>query len=92
MKALKKRTTFKKVLPNGVKLYMYSDKNLKRVYASYEVRYGLSGMFNSVLINGKEEKLPFGMAHFLEHTILEHSKHGNLLHEFMSKNYSFNHC
>ena len=90
MKAQKKRVTFKKVLPNGVKLYMCSDKNLKRIYASYEVRYGLSGMFNSVLINGKEEKLPFGMAHFLEHTILEHSVHGNLLHEFMSKNYSFN--
>ena len=90
MKAQKTRKTFKKVLPNGVKLYMYSDKNLKRVFASYEVRYGLSGMFNNILIDGKEEKLPFGMAHFIEHTLLEHSVHGNLLHEFMSKNYSFN--
>ena len=90
MKEPKIKKMYKKVLPNGVTLYMYSDKNLKRTYANYIIGYGNSGMFNEVSINGKKEKLPFGMAHFLEHMLLEQSKYGNMLHYFLSKNYDMN--
>lgn len=79
-----------KKLSNGIKVYLYSDKTLKRTFASYNVEYGSCGIFNKFYYDGKEYTVSHAMAHFLEHLLIEHSKFGNGLHHFMDKNYSFN--
>ena len=52
--------------------------------------YGSHGYYNNIKLNGKKVTLPFGMAHFLEHTLIEHSYKGNMLHNYLNKNYDFN--
>lgn len=90
MKEQNDKKTYKRVLPNGVTLYMNSCKKVKRVFALYRVNYGSSGVYNDIMVGNKKVKLPFGMAHFLEHTLIEQSKFGNALHYFLDKNYDFN--
>ena len=80
----------KKTLSNGVKVYFYKDSSLKRIFMTYNVNYGSHGYFNNIKLNGKKVTLPFGMAHFLEHTLIEHSYKGNMLHNYLNKNYDFN--
>lgn len=80
----------KKTLSNGVKVYFYKDSSLKRIFMTYNINYGSHGYFNNIKLNGKRYTLPFGMAHFLEHTLIEHSYKGNMLHNFLNKNYDFN--
>ena len=80
----------KKVLDNGVRLYLYSDKTLKRTFVSYSVKFGSNGLFNDFYYKNKRCKIPFGMAHFLEHTLIEKSKFGNMLHYFADEGYVTN--
>ena len=80
----------KKTLSNGIKVYFYKDSSLKRIFMTYNINYGSLGYFNNIKLNGKKITLPFGMAHFLEHTLIEHSYKGNMLHNFLNKNYDFN--
>lgn len=80
----------KKILKNGVTLYLYSDTNLKRTFASYSVKFGSSGIFNEFYYKGKKKTIPFGMAHFLEHTLIEQSRCGNMLHYFANEGYVTN--
>ena len=63
----------KKTLSNGVKVYFYKDSSLKRIFMTYNVNYGSHGYFNNIKLNGKKVTLPFGMAHFLENTLIENS-------------------
>ncbi len=82
---------FKKyILDNKVKVYLYSDKNLKRTYASYNVKFGSSGIYNDIYYKGERKTLPFGLAHFLEHTLIEHSMYGNLFEQFLKEGYETN--
>ena len=80
----------KTVLDNGVTLYLYSDKNLKRTFVSYSVNFGSNGLYNNFYFKGKKQTIPFGLAHFLEHTLIEHSKYGNMMHYFMDLGYETN--
>lgn len=80
----------KKILKNGIPVYFYKDKNLKRVVVSYNVNYGSNGYYDEFFYKDEKYTMPPGMAHFLEHTLIEHSKYGHMLHRFLDKNYEFN--
>lgn len=80
----------KKTLKNGVTLYLYIDKSMKRTLVNYMIEYGSSGEYSHFYLNGKEYHTEPGCAHFLEHLLLEHSKYGNLYQNFSKKKYNRN--
>lgn len=85
-----KKDLIKRTLSNGIDVYIYADKNLKRVVASYNVKYGSLGYYDQFYYDGKKYSMPPAMAHFLEHTLVETAKKGNMLLKFMEKNYEMN--
>lgn len=90
MKEQKNNKFILKTLSNGIKVYFYKDKKLKRTFVSYNVNYGSHGYFNKFYYDNKLYETPFGIAHFIEHTLIEHSKRGSMLHVFLDKNYETN--
>ncbi len=80
----------KRTLNNGVKLYLYLDKNMKKSFVSYGVRYGSSGEYSQFYLDGIYYHVLPGCAHFLEHMLGEHSKYGNLYKRFANKKYITN--
>ncbi len=80
----------KRTLNNGVKLYLYLDKNMKKSFVSYGVRYGSSGEYSKFYLDGVYYHVLPGCAHFLEHMLGEHSKYGNLYKRFANKKYIAN--
>lgn len=80
----------KKTLSNGIVAYLYPDKNMKRFIASYNVKYGSNGYYNKFYYKDKLYEVQPAMAHFLEHTLIEESKFGNMLFRFKEKNYETN--
>lgn len=85
-----KKDFVKKTLKNGIPVYLYADKNLKRTVASYNIKYGTHGYYNKFYYDGKLVEVPFAMAHFLEHMLIEKSKYGNMLVHFKDKSYDTN--
>lgn len=85
-----KKDFVKRVLSNGIPVYLYRDKNLKKMAVSYNVKYGSLGYYDEFYYEDKLYSMPPAMAHFLEHTLIETSKYGNMLHRFKSKNYETN--
>lgn len=85
-----KNEIVKRKLTNGVIAYLYSDKNLKRMVASYSVNYGFLGYYDKFYLDDKLYKVPVAMAHFLEHTLVETASKGNLLLRFKEKSYEVN--
>ncbi len=85
-----KHDFIKKRLNNGLVVYFYSDKKLKRVVASYNIKYGYLGYYNKFYYDNSLYEVPPACAHYLEHILLEHSKYGNMMHRFNEKNYSAN--
>lgn len=77
----------KKNLSNGVKLYLYLDKNMKQCYVDYMVNYGSSGKWYDFYLDDKHYHVLPGCAHFLEHMLGEHSKYGNFYKYLTSKKY-----
>lgn len=84
------RDIIKKTLKNGLDVYFYKDKNMKRTLVSYNVHYGSNGYFDKFYYEGKLCEMQPGMAHFLEHTLIETCSLGNMVHKFRDKNYDFN--
>jgi len=82
-----KKDMIKKTLKNGVPVYFYKDKNLKKVVVSYNIKYGTNGFYDEFYYKDKKYKVNPGMAHFLEHYLIEHSPNGNMLHRFIGKHY-----
>ncbi len=80
----------KKTLKNGIPVYLYRDKYLKKMAVSYNVNYGSLGYYNQFYYEDTFYSMPPAMAHFLEHTLIETSKYGNMLHRFKEKNYEVN--
>ena len=76
--------------PNGVRLYLYLDKNMKKSFVSYGVFYGSSGEYSDFYLDGVKHHVLPGCAHFLEHLLLEHSKYGHLYRKFAQKKYVTN--
>lgn len=85
-----KNNYIEKILSNGIKVYFYKDKNCKRTFVSYNVGYGSNGFFDKFYYDNKPYSLNPAVAHFLEHYLIEHSIHGNMVHRFYDKNYEFN--
>ena len=85
-----KRNYIKKTLKNGVKLYLYPDKNMKQYYVDYMIDYGSSGRWYDFYLDGKHHHVLPGCAHFLEHMLGEHSKYGNFYSYLESKKYFIN--
>lgn len=85
-----KNNFIKKTLRNGVKLYLYQDNSMKKTFVSYGVFYGSSGTFYDFYLDGKQNHVLPGCAHFLEHMLGEHSIYGNLYRYFDQKNYKVN--
>jgi predicted Zn-dependent peptidase len=73
------------VLDNGIKLFIHSDKTMKKTFFSYSIKYGSSGEFYRFNYDGKDYNVLPGCAHFLEHLLLEHSPYGDLF--ILLKNY-----
>ncbi len=74
---------FKKIiLNNGVPLYLCVDPTMKRVFVSYNIKYGSSGKWFNFNNNGKDYSVGSGYAHYLEHLLGEHSKYGDMYRNF----------
>ena len=80
----------KRVLSNGVKLYLYPDAKMKKTYVGYSIGYGSSGKWFDFYYNDEKHHVLPGCAHFLEHMLGEHSKYGNIYNYFSSLNYECN--
>lgn len=68
------------VLNNGLKIYLINDNSKHTTYINLIVKFG--GIDNEVVVNGKKHKLKSGLAHFLEHLVLESSEYGDLMKIF----------
>lgn len=75
-------------LENGPKLVFYQDTSKHSVSASVIVRYG--GIHSDFEMNGTLYHMEDGMAHFLEHLLIEHSVYGNALTNFHNHYVSMN--
>ena len=72
----------KKILDNGIPVYFVKDPSMKRVFVSYNVSYGSSGLWFNFNNNGKDYHFNSGYAHYLEHLLGEHCKYGNMYDNF----------
>ena len=79
---MKKTKIFK--MKNGPKVVLYQDTSKHVAFASLYVMFG--GDVKKAKIDGKEYKIPNGIAHFIEHLLIEHSKYGNFLLDMEKKN------
>ena len=79
-----------KKLSNGIKVYFLKDDNMKRVHVSYNVNYGTHGYFDKFYYKDKSYHVEPAIAHFLEHMLIETSKRGNMLLNYMDRNYDAN--
>lgn len=71
-------------MKNGPKVVLYQDTSKHVAFASLYVMFG--GDVKKTKIDGKEYKIPNGIAHFIEHLLIEHSKYGNFLLDMEKKN------
>ncbi len=75
-------------LKNGLKLILVRDTDVHSYHFDFYVNFG--GLNQEVIINNKKVNIPCGVAHFLEHTLIEKSKYGNLVELFSKKDIKFN--
>lgn len=61
-------------LENGLKVYLYINKNMHNNYVTFTTKYGSINNEFSNSKDGKFEKLPNGIAHFLEHKVFVQEK------------------
>lgn len=80
----------KVILDNGIRLYVHSDKTMRKTLVSYTVDYGHNGIYYDFNYDGKDYHVLPGVAHFLEHLLLEKSPYGNLYNYFLSLKYNSN--
>lgn len=78
---MKKKKIYK--LKNGPQIVLYKDTSKHCTIASLFVMFG--GKNKKIKIGNKNYKIPDGMAHFLEHLLIEHSIYRNILLEFENK-------
>lgn len=75
-------------LKNGLKLVLVRDTDVHSYHFDFYVNFG--GLNQEVIIDNKKINIPCGCAHFLEHTLIEKSKYGNLVELFSKKDIKFN--
>jgi len=69
-------------LENGLSIYLVPFSDRKNYYIEYVTKFG--SVVNKFKVNGKEKKVPFGIAHFLEHKMFEQES-GEDTFKFFSK-------
>lgn len=72
----------KRMLNNGIPVFFVHDPSMKRIFVSYNVDYGSSGLWFNFNNNGIDYSVKSGYAHYLEHLLGEHSKFGNIYDNF----------
>lgn len=72
-----------RTLDNGLQIYFYPDKNKHSVFIDLIVRYG--AFYSDFVSSGKAVHMRNGMAHLIEHLLVERSQFGNLLQFFGKK-------
>lgn len=70
-------------LDNGLKIYLYCDTRKHSIFFDFITFCG--GMSKDFITNGNEVHLPDGLAHILEHYIVECNDDGNFL-KFLGEN------
>lgn len=78
----------KVVLDNGLTIFLNRCKRKNRTTANIYVKCG--GLDTKTILDGEEVKFPFGVAHFLEHYLLEQSIYGNASLYFSKDYIEFN--
>ena len=71
-------------LKNGLKVIFCQDTSKHSTYAEIIIKYG--AMNNEFILNDKKIHINDGMAHFIEHLLIEHNMYGNC-NEFFHNNY-----
>ncbi|RXZ77904.1 insulinase family protein [Paenibacillaceae bacterium] len=81
-------TLFHEVLPNGLSVYVLSKPGFQKTYASFATRFGSVDNWFAV---GEQpfERMPDGVAHFLEHKMFEEPT-GDVFSTFASQGASSN--
>lgn len=64
-------------LDNGLMIYFYPDKRKHSTFFQFVTKFG--GMTKDFVVDGKSYHLQDGIAHILEHYIVEENKYGNFL-------------
>ena len=64
-------------LDNGLDIYFYLDKKRHSVFFQHITKFG--GITKNFISNGKTYHMQDGIAHILEHYIVEENKYGNFL-------------
>lgn len=72
-----------KKLDNGLTIFMYKDINKHTTTFSLITKFG--GLNGDFKLNDKEYHIDNGMAHLIEHLLLEHSIYGNLITKLQKK-------
>ena len=72
------------LLKNKIRLVLSQDKSKNQTYAEIIVNYG--SMNNKYQVGNKKYKIKEGLAHLLEHFVVENNVYGNLL-EYLSGKY-----
>ena len=75
-------------LDNGLQLILCQDETQHSTYAELMTNFG--GMIKDYESNGEKYHLIDGIAHLLEHTLIDNSKYGNVLQHFNEKHVTFN--
>lgn len=73
----------KVVLDNGLTIYLFNDNTKHTAIANLIVNFG--GLDTEVVIDNKKYSVTNGMAHFLEHVVLESTVFGDLMENFGKK-------
>lgn len=71
------------ILDNGLKLIFLNDNTKHCTIANLFINFG--GNNKEIIINNETKNIKNGMAHFMEHLLIEHSIYGNALLEFNKK-------
>ena len=73
----------KVVLDNGLTIYLLNDNTKHTTIANLIVNFG--GLDTEVVVDNKKYSVTNGMAHFLEHVVLESTVFGDLMENFGKK-------
>ena len=65
-------------LENGLTIYFYQDNKKHSTVFQFITKFG--GITKDFIIDGKEVHFQDGLAHILEHFLVECNKYGNFLH------------
>ena len=76
------------ILDNGLTIFCATDRTKHYFYASVITKFG--GMTKGFSLNGVEYIIPEGLAHLMEHSLIDKSLYGNMFNYLNNKYVNFN--